>query len=91
MGCVITPNRPNARTARTLLPRPTEFRANLGILLFVLTSPAALAQPKAKNVLVLFSSIEGSPHFVELVEPWIRDRVPGPINFYVSYFGKRFG
>lgn len=57
----------------------------LGILLYALSGPAAVADANAKNVLVVYSSTAGDPHFVSLIEPAIRARVREPINFYAAY------
>ena len=57
----------------------------LGALLCIVAGIPAAAQPKTKNVLILFSSIEQNPHFVDVVEPAIRKRVPGPIDFHIEY------
>ena len=56
-----------------------------GILLWMLAAPGAAAQPKAKNVLVLFSTVKYSEQLSDTVEPFIRGRVQGPIAFYDAY------
>jgi PAS domain S-box-containing protein len=43
------------------------------------------AEPNAKNVLVLFSSVKYSEEALAVVQPTIRDRVSGPVTFYNSY------
>jgi len=42
-------------------------------------------QPKGKNVLVLFSSVQYSQSLLDLIEPSIRARLPVPITFYDAY------
>ena len=61
------------------------LQAILGVLLFLLTASASPTEPTAKNVLVLFSSVQYSEGFLDVVEPAVRTRVPGPINFYDAY------
>jgi PAS domain S-box-containing protein len=61
------------------------WRLILGILLCVLTAPSAAAQPKAKNVLVVFSSSEHEASDLDLLEPAIRAGVPGDVNFYTAF------
>ena len=56
----------------------------LGICVFVLDGSAAAAQQKAKNVLVVFSSITGDKAFLEVTEPAVRARVPG-VNFIEAF------
>jgi PAS domain S-box-containing protein len=50
-----------------------------------LSSSAAVGQPREKNVLVLFSAVQYSQSFLELIEPSMRARVRGPITFYRAY------
>jgi len=50
-----------------------------------LSSSAAEGQPRDKNVLVIFSTVKYSKEFLDLVEPSMRARVPGPIMFYDAY------
>ena len=50
-----------------------------------LSSSAAVGQPREKNVLVLFSSIQTNQSFLDLIEPPMRARVPGPITFYDAF------
>ncbi len=57
----------------------------LGVLLCVLVLPAAAAKPNAKNVLVVFSALERESKFLDLFEPAMRARVPGPVNFYTAF------
>jgi PAS domain S-box-containing protein len=45
----------------------------------------ASEQPRQKNVLVLFSSVQYSQSFLDLIEPSIRARLPVPITFYDAY------
>jgi PAS domain S-box-containing protein len=45
----------------------------------------ARAQSRKKNVLCLFSSVKYSEDFLNVVEPFIRARVPDPITFYDAY------
>lgn len=42
-------------------------------------------QPRPKNVLILFSAVQYSQSFLDLVEPSIRARLPVPITFYDAY------
>jgi PAS domain S-box-containing protein len=81
-----------ARPLRDFLPAPAAAEKHIsvllmlfGVLLFSLGGANAAAQSKAKNVLILFSSIDGNPYFTEVLEPAIRSRVPGPITFHISY------
>src|ERR1700756_3397936 len=54
------------------------------VLCIVLTS-LATAQPHMKNVLVLFSSFERDRKPLELIESAVRARVPGQVNFYTAF------
>jgi len=45
----------------------------------------ASEQPRQKNVLVLFSAVQYSQSFLDLIEPSIRARLPVPITFYDAY------
>ena len=45
----------------------------------------AEGQPSQKNVLVLFSAVQYSQSTLELIEPAMRARVPGPITFDDAY------
>jgi PAS domain S-box-containing protein len=56
----------------------------LGILLLVLTSFPASAQPNAKNVLVLVSVGRGHMS-IDQMESSLRSRVPWPVNFSIVY------
>jgi hypothetical protein len=56
-----------------------------GVLIGLFTCHAAGQPPTAKNVLVLFSGIRTDNQFLELIEPVMRARVPGPITFYDAY------
>jgi signal transduction histidine kinase len=49
------------------------------------SNSAAAGQPKEKNVLVLFSSIQTNQSFLDLIEPPMRARVRGPITFYDAF------
>ena len=55
-------------------------------LLFALSS-IATAQSNAKNVLIFFHAPEPviNPAYVNQIESLLRDRVPGPVNFYIEY------
>ena len=53
--------------------------------LCALSSSAPEGQPRVKNVLVLFSAVQYSQSTLDLIEPPIRARVPGPITFYDAY------
>jgi PAS domain S-box-containing protein len=55
------------------------------IPLCALPSSAAEGQPAHKNVLVLFSAVQYSQSTLDLIEPPMRARVPGPITFYDAY------
>jgi hypothetical protein len=55
------------------------------IPLCALSSSPAAEQPREKNVLVLFSAVQYSQSTLELIEPPMRARVPGPITFYDAY------
>ena len=55
------------------------------IPLCALSSSAPEEQPKERNVLVLFSSVQYSLSFLDLIEPSMRARVPEPITFYDAY------
>lgn len=59
----------------------------LGVLSIVVAfaSEASAQQANAKNALVLFSGIRTDNQFLDLIEPVIRARVPGPITFYDAY------
>ena len=65
--------------------RDSAWLKALGILLCLLAGASATAQSKAKNVLILFSSVDQNPHFGEVAEHEIRRRVSEPINFYLAY------
>jgi hypothetical protein len=64
---------------------PRIWLAILAILLCLLTGPSAATEPKARNVLILSTAAEYRQWFLSLIEPSIRARVPGPINFYDAY------
>jgi PAS domain S-box-containing protein len=55
------------------------------IPLCALSRSAPEEQPREKNVLVLFSAVQYSLSFLDLIEPSMRARVPGPITFYDAY------
>jgi PAS domain S-box-containing protein len=57
----------------------------LAIPLCALSSAPAEGQPRGKNVLVIFSAVQYSQSTLELIEPAMRARVPGPITFYDAY------
>jgi PAS domain S-box-containing protein len=59
----------------------------LGMLLCVLTAPVAVAQPQAKNVLILFHypAPVVDPAYVDQIESLLRARVPGQVNFYIEH------
>src|SRR5580704_2679762 len=50
-----------------------------------LSGSAAVEQQREKNVLVIFSAVQYSQSTLELIEPAMRARVPGPITFYDAY------
>ena len=50
-----------------------------------LDSRVVSQQPRGKNVLVLFSSVQYSQSFLDLIEPSIRAHLPVPITFYDAY------
>src|SRR5215467_6544672 len=56
-----------------------------GFVLFFLIGSSAATEPKARNVLVLFSAVQYSESFLDQFEPALRARVPEPINFYQAY------
>jgi len=61
-----------------------------GVLLCIASCPAALAQTKVKNVLILHNWIS-LPQSWTVMESTVRSRVPGEINFYtVSVANQRF-
>jgi PAS domain S-box-containing protein len=53
--------------------------------LCALPSSASEGQPKQKNVLVLFSSIQTDQTLMDLIELPMRARVPGPVTFYDAF------
>lgn len=64
----------------------TIWPAIICIPLFALNS-IAIAQPNAKNVLILFHypAPVVDPAYVDLVESLLRARVPGQVNFYIEH------
>ncbi len=65
--------------------RHTRVRlAALVVLLCILVSPVA-AQPNAKNLLVLNTFSDQSLDNANYIKSAIRERIPGPVNFYVEY------
>lgn len=52
---------------------------------YALPGSAAKRQPREKNVLVLFSSVQYSQSTLDLIEPAMRARVPVPITFFAAY------
>jgi len=64
--------------------------AILGLLLYILAGPPALAQQKAKNVLVLFSfSDRHYFHAFDELQSRLRSALPWPIDFNVEYLEGR--
>ena len=57
----------------------------LSILLCILAGRDAQAQPRAKNVLFVFSIVKYSDEMLDVIQPHMRARCPGPINFYYAY------
>jgi PAS domain S-box-containing protein len=73
-----------------LRPSSGQFRTRawglfLGISLCLLAAHAAPVAPKTKNVLILFSSVEKTPYFTDVLVPAIRTHVKGPVDFHTSY------
>ena len=58
--------------------------AILSIVQCLLTYSGAGAQRNAKNVLLLFSSVEQARSYLNQVESALRGRAPEPINLYVA-------
>jgi PAS domain S-box-containing protein len=91
-GCTLICRRHKGRNRAARLAANTTFsvRASLiflGVLSIVVAfaSGASAQQANAKNALVLFSGIRTDNQFLDLIEPVIRARVPGPITFYDAY------
>ena len=59
--------------------------ATLSVLLFVLAGHAAVAEQNAKNVLVIFSSVQSDPQFLNMVASEVRSRIPEPVTFHEAY------
>jgi PAS domain S-box-containing protein len=59
--------------------------ATIGILLWSFHGATTAEEPRTKNVLFLFSTVEYSQSFLDVIEPLIRARVAEPINFYDAY------
>src|ERR1700761_7133669 len=58
----------------------------LGILVCLLTTGGAAAQPQAKNVLILNSSSDrGNYDNLNFLKSALRSRISWPIDFYVAY------
>jgi PAS domain S-box-containing protein len=57
----------------------------LSILLCILAGRDAQAQPRAKNVLFVFSIVRYSDEMLGVIQPYMRAHCPGPINFYYAY------
>jgi PAS domain S-box-containing protein len=58
---------------------------SFGVLSIGVACHADAEQSQAKNVLVLFSGRGSDNGFVDLIQPVIKARVPGPITFYDAY------
>src|SRR5271154_2387750 len=56
-----------------------------GMLMFVSLDSARAAEPKAKNVLLLFNSAERNSGNWDPFDALVRARVPGQITFYRAY------
>jgi hypothetical protein len=63
---------------------PRIWPSVLGILSCVLIASPAPAQPKTRNVLVVLSSNQYDPKYLDLLESTIRARVPGEVDFYTA-------
>jgi PAS domain S-box-containing protein len=57
----------------------------LSILLCLLAGRASQAQTREKNVLFVFSIVKYSDEMLKVMQPYMRARYPGPINFYYAY------
>ena len=57
----------------------------MAILLCLLIVRSGTAESKARNVLVLFSAAHNEAEALGVLEPEIRERVPGDVNFYTSF------
>jgi ABC-type uncharacterized transport system substrate-binding protein len=64
---------------------PRHLPSILGIVLCVSFVSSAVAEPKARNVLVVFSASEHDPRFLTSIESAIRARVPGEVNFLTAF------
>ncbi len=56
-----------------------------GLLLWILSSLACVAQPNTKNMLFVFSSLDQQRRDLNLFESALRTRIPQHLNFYTSY------
>ena len=82
------PNNPRPDT--THCSSSSRFRtysliAIVGLLLCAFSPRPTTGEPREKNVLIVFNNTEYSKWFLGLIEPLIRARVPGPINFHDAY------
>ena len=50
-----------------------------------LAGRASQAQTRVKNVLFIFSIVKYSDEMLKVMQPYMRDHYPGPINFYYAY------
>ena len=57
----------------------------LSILLCLLAGRASQAQTREKNILFVFSIVKYSDEMLKVMQPYMRARYPGPINFYYAY------
>lgn len=57
----------------------------LNILLCILGGQVVQAQPRAKNVLFVFSIVKYSDEMLNVIQPYMRAHCPGPINFHYAY------
>ena len=57
----------------------------LSILICLLAGRASQAQTRVKNVLFVFSIVKYSDEMLKVMQPYMRDHYPGPINFYYAY------
>ena len=84
----VTKDRHFHASLRVLAVRILELLILVALVFPILTSlclAAAEPEPRAKNVLVLFSGHgEHDPEFSNLLESTVRARVSAPVNFFVS-------
>ena len=64
---------------------PRSWPSILGILLCCLVAYPGATQPRAKNVLVVFSAAHNEAEDMQAIERAIRARVPGEVNFYTTF------